>query len=328
MASNFRPAAATPPLFVSWELTSRSNALSFLGASAFGPAAAAAAELSPHEAMAVVDDLADVDVPLVGLTGGEPLLRPDWRRIAEGAIARGIGVSVTTNGLAVTGRTADELAEVGVQSVTVSLDSHLAPVHDRLHGCPGLHLAAVDAILRLVTRGLRTVVSFTPTHLNWQHLPEVVSCSADLGAAAVTLSEYVPYGRTLPFQPPGPSPVAELLATWSALRERYDGRIVLLGPDFWATLGAPAAPGGACAASRRLARIRPDGSVTPCPFITAALGSLRDEPFRVIWERALRGRHPERATLAVLPVCTACRALRLPQASRSTAALEAIAAVA
>lgn len=316
-----------PPLFVSWELTPHSNALSFQGA-ACGPEALRAAELSSLEALAVVDELADADLPLLGLTGGEPLLRSDWRRIAERAIARGVAVSLTTNGLAVTERAADELAEVGVQSVTVSLDSHLAAVHDRLHGCPGLHLAAVDAIRRLVSRGLRTVVSFTPTRLNCGHLAEVVAAAVDLGAAAVTLSEYMPRGHSLQFDAPSPAQVAAVVATWGELHARYAGRIVLLGPDLWATLGAPAAPGAACAASRRLARIRPDGTVTPCPFITAALGSLRDEPFTAIWARAVRAPSPERGTLAVIPVCTACRSLAAPQATVSTAAAAAVGAAA
>jgi MoaA/NifB/PqqE/SkfB family radical SAM enzyme len=299
----------SPPLFVTWELTLRCNALHLHADNGSATDAATAGELSPLEALAVVDDLAEAGVPLLGLTGGEPLLRQDWLRIADRAIRRGIAVSLSTNGLMVTPETADELAAIGVQSVTVSLDSHLSQVHDRLRQCPGLHAAAETAIERLVARGVRTVVSFTPTRLNWEHAAPVVERAAALGAAAVAFTEYVPAGRNLsPLFAPVPAQLRAAAATWTRLREEQRGRIALLGPELWATLGEKGnGAGTGCAAARRLARIRPDGTLTPCPFLSTSLGSLRETSFGSLWAQALAAPSPERGTPEAMPLCHACR---------------------
>jgi MoaA/NifB/PqqE/SkfB family radical SAM enzyme len=298
----------SPPYFVAWELTLRSNALCLHADNGSGTAASTAGELSALEALAVVDDLAESGVPLVGLTGGEPLLRSDWRRIASRAVRRGIAVSLATDGWLVGEEIAGELAAAGVQSVTVALDSHLPAVHDRLHQQPGLHAAAEAAIRRLAARGLRTVVSFTPTAFNWDHAEGVVERAAALGARAVALSEYVPAGRALsPLHAASSGQHRMVAAAWGALRAAWRGRLNLLGPELWATLGGALEVGTACAAARRLARIRPDGTVTPCPFLETPMGSLREESFGTIWERALGGPSPYRATPEALLPCGACR---------------------
>lgn len=302
MATTARP--IPPPLFVSWELTQRFAT----DRRRRGPAAPAD-ELSSLEALAVVDELAEAQVPLLGLAGADPLLRPDWRRLVQRAVRRGLGVSLATDGLAVTPEVATELAALGLQSVTVSLDSHLPEAHDEIHQRPGLHAAAEAAIRHLTSRGMRTVVSFTPVARNWGHVAPVVARAGELGAAAATLTEHVPVGLRRDLEPATPAQLQAVTARWSELRSRERSRTVLLGPDLWATLGAPADPGAPCAAARRLARIRPDGTVTPCPYIAVSLGSLREEPFQVIWERAVRGPSPERGSLEVIPVCTACRSL-------------------
>lgn len=300
--------AVPPPYFVAWELTLRSNALCLHADNGSGPAASTAGELSPLEALAVVDDLAEFGVPLLGLTGGEPLLRPDWRRIASRAARRGIAVSLATDGWLVDEEIAGELVASGVQSVTVGLDSHLPAVHDRLHQRPGLHAAAEAAIRRLAAHGLRTVVSFTPTALNWEHAEAVVERAAALGARAVALSEYVPAGRALsPLHAASSGQRRAVAAAWEALRAAWRGRLNLLGPELWATLGGALDAGAACAAARRLARIRPDGTITPCPFLETPMGSLREESFGAIWERALAEPSPYRGTPEALLRCGACR---------------------
>jgi AdoMet-dependent heme synthase len=171
--------------------------------------------------------------------------------------------------------------------VTISLDSHLPQTHDHFRQHKGLYLRAVHAIQLLVAHGVRVVVGFTPTRLNWQHGPEVVRLAWEMGADAVNLSEYVPAGRggldlALP-----PHELHQVLRDWIALREEYSGRIQVIWHD--CRVGMLVADSEkrkyvGCGAGRLVARIYPDGRITPCVFLPTPIGSVRDTDFKALWD--------------------------------------------
>ncbi|MEY2422837.1 MAG: hypothetical protein QOI95_2904 [Acidimicrobiaceae bacterium] len=274
------------PLYVAWEITHRCNARCLHCYSDSMPGADDTEDLSTAEGLRVIDELADAGVLVLAFSGGEPLLRHDWETLAGHAVARGLTVNVGTNGSTITEKRADALARLGVHSVTVSIDSHLPDVHDHFRQTPGLFHRAVRAVDRLVARDVRVVVGFTPTRLNWRDGPGVVALAEALGAAAVNLSEYVPAGRGPASLALEPEELRSVLETWIDLRERLQGRIELIWHD--CRVGMLVPPGEersyvGCGAGRLVARICPDGAVTPCVFLPTAIGSLRDTPFKTMW---------------------------------------------
>ena len=54
-------------------------------------------ELTTNEAMALIDDLASINVPALLMSGGEPLVRPDIIDLATYAISKGVRVTFSTN---------------------------------------------------------------------------------------------------------------------------------------------------------------------------------------------------------------------------------------
>jgi MoaA/NifB/PqqE/SkfB family radical SAM enzyme len=184
----------TAPLYVAWEITHRCSARCLHCYSASGPDADCSGDLTTDEALAAIDQLADAGVVVLAFSGGEPMMRRDWPVLVRKAVGRGLSVNVGTNGSTVTERRADQLHDLGVHNVTVSLDSHRPAVHDHFRQFRGLYDRTLTAIRRLVARDIRVVVGFTPTRLNWRDGPEVVALAAALGARAVNLSEYVPGG--------------------------------------------------------------------------------------------------------------------------------------
>lgn len=274
------------PLYVAWELTHRCNARCLHCYSDSGPEAACADELPLAACLDVVDQLADAGVLVLALSGGEPMMRPGWERIAGHAVARGLSVNVGSNGSCVSERNADVLAALGVKSVTISIDSHHRETHDAFRRLPGLHARAVQAVQRLVARGMRVVVGFTPTRINWKDGPEVIELAARLGAAAVNLSEYVPAGRGGIDLALAPHELREVLETWIGLREAYRDRLSVMWHD--CRVGLLAAPQDqrdylGCGAGRLVARIMPDGTVTPCVFLPTPIGNLRVQRFAPMW---------------------------------------------
>jgi AdoMet-dependent heme synthase len=309
------------PLYVAWEITHRCNARCLHCYSASGPDAGRENELTTTEAIDVIDQLADAGLLVLAFSGGEPLLRGDWRTLVGHAVQRGLSVNVGTNGSSITDRNADELVALGVNSITVSLDSHEPAIHDHFRQLPGLHARATQAIQRLTSRGARVVVSFTPTRLNWTHARGIIDLAHELGAAAVNLSEYVPAGRgTIELAIP-PADLRRILTDWIGLRVEYKGRIDLIWHDCRVGMLVPDDERRdyvGCGAGRLLARILPDGTVTPCVFLPTPIGSFRRQRFSEMWRsagllrqfRERRGHvHGNCGSCRHLSTCGGCRAV-------------------
>jgi MoaA/NifB/PqqE/SkfB family radical SAM enzyme len=219
------------PLYVAWEITHLCNARCVHCYSDSGPGADRFAELSTDEALDLIGQLADAGVLILAFSGGEPMLRKDWRRLVSYAVSRGLGANIGTNGSCITASVAAELRDLGVHSVTVSIDSHRPEVHDRFRGLSGLFRSATTAVRTLAEIGVRVVVGFTPTTLNWRDGADVVSLARDLGAAAVNLSEYVPAGRGSTGLALAPEELRQVLQQWVGLRETYKDSIQVIWHD-------------------------------------------------------------------------------------------------
>lgn len=313
--------AFTAPLYVAWELTHRCNAQCLHCYSASGPHADIRSDLSTSEGMDLIDQLADAGVLVLAFSGGEPLIRKDWPVLAAHAISRGLHVNVGTNGSTVTERRADLLKSLGVHSVTVSIDSTDPEVHDHMRQFRGLHAMALRAVGRLVKRDLRVVVGFTPTRINWQYGAGVVELAHTLGASAANLSEYVPAGRGTRDLALEPDQLHQVLQEWIDLREAYRGRMDVIWHDCRVGMLVPDSERRnylGCGAGRLVARIRPDGVVTPCVFLPTPIGSLRSQPFEEMWTNSdllLRFRRRQGlisgncGSCAFLATCGGCRAV-------------------
>ena len=79
-------------------------------------------ELTTKEALSLIDELADLRAYTIVLSGGEPLLRDDWRQLAERIGQRGVKPCLITNGYAITKETVDDFERLGMSKIGVSFD--------------------------------------------------------------------------------------------------------------------------------------------------------------------------------------------------------------
>ena len=89
-----------------------------------------AGELNTQEVFTVMDDLKSFGVPVLILSGGEPLLRPDIYDISKRAKSMGFYVGLSTNGTLIDKTNIDAIAAVGYDYVGISIDG-LRDTHDR-----------------------------------------------------------------------------------------------------------------------------------------------------------------------------------------------------
>lgn len=274
------------PLYVAWEITHHCNARCFHCYSASGPDVHSP-ELDLPSALNLIDQLADAGVLVLAFSGGEPLMHRHWPDLVDHAVHRGLSVNVGSNGSCINDRNAERLKALGVKSVTISLDSHRPETHDYFRQLPGCYERAVAAIERLVAQGVRVVVGFTPTTINWRDGRSVIELAASLGADAVNLSEYVPAGRGSRELALAPRQLRTVLDEWVAAREEFKGRMEVMWHDCRVGLLVTEEEQRkyvGCGAGRLIARIMPDGTVTPCVFLPTEIGNIPADGFRHLWD--------------------------------------------
>lgn len=129
-------------------------------------------ELSTTEAKGFIDDLAEFKVPVLLLSGGEPLIRPDFFELAEYARDKGIRPTLSTNGTLITREVAQRIKDIGVGYVGISLDG-LREVNDKFRGREGAFQAAMEGIRNCVAVNQRVGLRFTINSHNLAELDHI-----------------------------------------------------------------------------------------------------------------------------------------------------------
>ena len=137
-------------------------------------------ELTAEEIYGVMDDLKGFRVPVLILSGGEPLLRPDIFDIAKRAKAMGFYVGLSSNGTLIDDSNIDQIAECDFNYVGVSLDG-IKETHDKFRRMDGAFEASLAGIRRCRDLGLKIGVRFTMTQDNAHDLPGLLKLVEDEG---------------------------------------------------------------------------------------------------------------------------------------------------
>ena len=122
-------------------------------------------ELSTAEVFTVMDDLKAYRVPVLILSGGEPLMRPDIFEIAERSRDMGFYTGLSTNGTLIDLPMADRIAAMGFNYVGISLDG-LRETHDKFRRLQGAFDRSLAAVRLLRERGVKVGLRYTMTALN------------------------------------------------------------------------------------------------------------------------------------------------------------------
>ncbi len=130
-------------------------------------------ELSTQEVNGVMDDLKQFGVPVLILSGGEPLLRTDLMEIAHRARSMGFYVGLSTNGTMIGRHNIDVLAGIGFNYLGVSLDG-IEDTHDRFRRKAGAFSASLNGIRLARDAGIKVGIRFTLTQDNAHDLPALL----------------------------------------------------------------------------------------------------------------------------------------------------------
>ena len=131
-----------------------------------------AGELTTAEGRALIDDLAAFEIPVLLLSGGEPLMRPDLPLLIAYARARGIRVTLSTNGTLITPEVATTLRTLDVSYVGISLDG-IGATNDMFRGHKGAFTKAMAGFRNCKAVGQRVGLRMTLTRRNARDLDRI-----------------------------------------------------------------------------------------------------------------------------------------------------------
>ncbi|MFZ2492216.1 MAG: radical SAM protein [Thermoanaerobaculia bacterium] len=151
-------------------------------------------EMTTEEARAMIDDLADFNVPALLMSGGEPLIRPDILELAEYATKKGIRITFSTNGILIDDEKARRLKEIGVTYCGISIDGGEAK-HDIMRAKKGAFQETLKGIRNCRKHDIRVGVRFTVTADNIGDIDEVFKLVEDEGIGRLCIYHLVYSGR-------------------------------------------------------------------------------------------------------------------------------------
>jgi len=131
----------------------------------------------------------------VKLSGGEPLLHPDFLWMLGVVKREELNLVVETNGVLITPEIADVLASIPNSFVSVSLDGADAATHEWVRGVPGCFDRTIDGIQHLVNAGIRPQIIFSLMRVNVDQLDAVVGQAEAWGASSVKINVIQPTAR-------------------------------------------------------------------------------------------------------------------------------------
>ncbi|MFG6116168.1 TIGR04053 family radical SAM/SPASM domain-containing protein [Halobacillus sp. MO56] len=183
------------PFIVIWELT-RACELKCLHCRAEAQYRRDPRELSFEDGKKLIDDIYEMENPMLVFTGGDPLMRPDVFDIAEYAVKKGVRVSMTPSATPnVTKEAMEKAKEVGLSRWAFSLDGPNAAVHDHFRGTSGSFDLTMNAIKYLHELQMPIQINTVISRYNYDHLDEMAALIEELDCVLWSVFFLVPTGR-------------------------------------------------------------------------------------------------------------------------------------
>lgn len=254
-------------------------------------------ELSTQEIKDILTQLAAAGCLFLQLTGGEPLLRPDFWRIADFARKLSFAVVLFTNGTLVTKEVARRIKELRFVQVHISLLGAFEQTHDKIVRVDGSYKKVVKAIEYLRSKDISVMLNTVLMKENFSEFKEIIKLAKSWKA------EY----RISPVITPanaGSKAALDLRISQAQLKEFYAFLFRKTKVDFGPYTQGNAEP--LCGYGRKGGVISASGGLYPCIGVPISVGNLREKSFSEIWEDSLPLKKIRAARLKNLKVCKSC----------------------
>ena len=272
-------------------------------------------ELDTAQWQGIIDQLVEAGCLMLLMTGGEPLLRPDFPELYRYAVEKGLLVSVFTNGLLVNERIADLFAELPPQAVEITLYGATPENYERVTGSALAQERVLQGVRRLLDRRVRLALKTVLMDSTRAEFEQMRAIARGFGVPFRYDSALFPRltgdQKPVDFRLPPEDVVAIEMADakdrqwWGNYKERMTG--LRLGDALYQ-----------CGAGLTGFHVDPEGNLLGCVMTTEpAFNLVRDGSFLEGWNGAIRGlrdRKPDESSYLcnsceMRGICVTCPAL-------------------
>ncbi len=143
-----------------------------------------------------IDDAVPLGLKRIKLTGGEPLIHPQFREITRMITARGMQQDMETNGTQIDEDTAAFMRnETSIDFISVSLDSVDPSTHDAFRGRDGAFAAATRGVRHLAAVGFTPQLIMSVHRGNLHEVDAMINLAIELGAKSLKFNPITNAGR-------------------------------------------------------------------------------------------------------------------------------------
>jgi len=275
-----RRAGALKPRLIAFELTRRCRYHCRHCRANAGPQGGE--ELTTQQCKKIIAAIAKFAKPVLILTGGEPMERPDLYDLIKYAREKGLRVVMATCGYLLDDKSIVRLKKAGVSALAFSIDGSSADTHDRFRQSDG----SFDAVIRAAEIARKAKMPFqintTISKLNAGEIIGIAELAKRLGASCFNPFIMVPTGRGKEIEDAVLDPVQYEYILGELLRIKMRGDVnvrVTCGPSFariceQAKARGLTAESKGCIGGREFGFISYKGDVQTCGFLDVSAGNL------------------------------------------------------
>ena len=260
-------------------------------------------EMTTAEIKDLLDQMADAGVFYLTISGGEIMMRRDFFEILEHARKRTFCIKLKSNGILIRKKEADRIKDLGVQSVQISIYSHIPEVHDAITKLPGSLADSIEAIRRLRAHGIHVIMANVLMVKNASDYEGVRTLAAELGAQFIMDPTVTPMMD-------GDRGVLSLNVDEAALREVFRNESLVGNVEEFCAppkdLEEEDLDMLPCSAGHTACYVSPYGDVYPCVQFPLPSGNVRRTKFMDIWRNSPQLNEVRSIALRDMPSCSVC----------------------
>lgn len=262
-------------------------------------------EMTTAEITGLLDQLAAAGTLFLTLSGGEIFMRRDFFEILEHARKLMFCVKLKTNGVMIRDAQAERIAAAAVDSVQISIYSHIPETHDAITKRRGSLKQSLEGARLLISKGVKVFFANVLMKQNARDYRGVQALAAEMGAVFVVDPTITPMMD-------GDRGVLSLNIDRATLREVF--RDPTLAGDVEKANAAPTGPLESveaseslpCSAGHTACYVSPYGDVYPCVQFPLPTGNIRETTFIDIWNNSPQLAQVRSIRVSDLKGCSTC----------------------
>jgi radical SAM protein with 4Fe4S-binding SPASM domain len=251
------------------------------------------AELTTERWKQVIDKLHNIGVFILDYTGGEPTLREDLAELLLYAQNKGMVTGLVTNGRKLKDKAyVEELEKAGLDFAQVTLESHVAKVHDKMTAAKGSWKETVEGIKNALHTSIYVTTNTTLSRHNAEGFLETIDFLKELGVHAFGCNSLIYSGKASEVSEEFALPLDKLSEVLPKIRDKaaqFDMKFLWYTPTQYCRFDPVKLGLGvkSCTAALVNMCVGPNGDVYPCQSYFKSLGNILKDEWKKIWNNPL-----------------------------------------